>query len=53
MGRLTFAGLQLVQRLFIEGFTLSEFTGQYGITVAGVKKRRERLLAKLRKEMTG
>lgn len=53
MDRLTLAEHQLVHRLFIEGFTLSECAEQYGITVAGVKKRRERMLAKLRNELTG
>ncbi|AMQ07797.1 sigma-70 family RNA polymerase sigma factor [Sporosarcina psychrophila] len=53
MDRLTLAEQQLVQRLFIEGFTLSECAEQYGIKVAGVKKLRERMLVKLRNELTG
>jgi len=50
---LTVVERQLVQRLFFEGYTLLECAEQYGITVAGVKKRRERMLAKLRNELTG
>ena len=42
---------ELVQWLFIEGFTLAECAGRVGITVAGIKKRRERLLVKLRSEV--
>jgi len=53
MDRLTPTERRLVQRLFIEGLTLSECAEQYGITVAGVKKRRERMLVKLRNELTG
>jgi len=53
MDRLTLAERELIQRLFIERFTLSECAERYGITVAGVKKRRERMLAKLRNELTG
>lgn len=43
---------ELVQWLFIEGFTLTECAERFGITVAGVKKRRERMLAKLRSELS-
>ena len=42
---------ELVQWLFIEGFTLAECAERVGITVAGIKKRRERLLVKLRSEV--
>ena len=42
---------ELVQWLFIEGFTLAECAGRVGITVAGIKKRRERILVKLRSEV--
>lgn len=41
---------QLIQWLFIEGYTQKECAEKAGISVAGIKKRRERLLAKLRKE---
>ncbi|CAM3267634.1 sigma-70 family RNA polymerase sigma factor [Filibacter tadaridae] len=39
---------ELVRWLFVEGFTLKECAEKVGITVAGVKKRRERMLVKLR-----
>ncbi|WP_192600272.1 sigma-70 family RNA polymerase sigma factor [Sporosarcina limicola] len=39
---------ELVHRLFVEGLTLAEYAEEIGISVAGVKKRRERLLVKLR-----
>ncbi|HJF32922.1 MAG TPA: sigma-70 family RNA polymerase sigma factor [Sporosarcina psychrophila] len=41
---------ELIHWLFIEGFTLSECAERIGITVAGIKKRRQRILAKLRRE---
>ncbi|MCG7337151.1 sigma-70 family RNA polymerase sigma factor [Sporosarcina sp. ACRSM] len=40
---------ELVHWLFIEGFTLAECAERIGITVAGIKKRRQRILGKLRK----
>jgi RNA polymerase sigma factor (sigma-70 family) len=51
--RLTLAERQLVQQLFIEGFTLAEYAESVGISVPGVKKRRERMLVKLRSDLTG
>lgn len=42
---------ELVQWLFIEGFTLTECAERVGITVEGIKKRRQRILAKLRRVM--
>ncbi len=41
----------LVKWLFIEGFTLTECAERVGISVAGIKKRRERMLVKLRREL--
>lgn len=48
LARLSFNERELIQWLFIEGLTLAECAAQIGITVAGVKKRRERMLVKLR-----
>lgn len=42
---------QLLQWLFIEGYTQKECAEKANISVAGIKKRRERLIAKLRKEL--
>lgn len=42
---------ELVQLLFIEGVTLAEYAEKFGISVAGVKKRRERMLVKLKSEL--
>ncbi|WP_318617310.1 sigma-70 family RNA polymerase sigma factor [Sporosarcina sp. YIM B06819] len=42
------AELELVHWLFVEGLSLAECATRYGITVAGIKKRRERMLVKLR-----
>lgn len=39
---------QLVRWLFIEGWTLGECAARSGVTVAGVKKRRQRMLVKLK-----
>ena len=39
---------ELIQLLFIDGFTLDEAAIQFGISKAGVKKRRERTLEKLK-----
>lgn len=39
---------KLIQWLFIEGLTQSECAEKAGISVPGIKKRRERMLAKLR-----
>ena len=39
----------LVQWLFVEGLTQAECAVKAGISVAGIKKRRERMLVKLRK----
>lgn len=46
--QLTGSEKQLIQWLFIEGFTQKECAKKANISVAGVKKRRERLLVKLR-----
>ena len=43
---------ELVEWLFIEGYTLTECAERIGITVEGVRKRRYRSLAKLRRELT-
>lgn len=48
METLSSAEQELVQWLFIDGFTLSECAERVGITVAGIKKRRQRILEKLR-----
>lgn len=47
--QLTAAERMLVQWLFVEGLTQVECAEKAGISVAGVKKRRERLIAKLRR----
>ena len=39
---------ELIGRLFVDGLTLAECAEAAGISVAGVKKRRERVLRKLR-----
>ena len=41
----------LLKWLFIEGFTLIECAERVGITVAGIMKRRERMLLRLRSEL--
>lgn len=41
--------LELIQWLFVEGVPLAECAVRNGISVAGVKKRRERMLVKLRR----
>lgn len=45
---LSLAELELIQSLFIEGISLAECAVRNRITVAGIKKRRERTLVKLR-----
>ncbi|KXH86109.1 sigma-70 family RNA polymerase sigma factor [Sporosarcina sp. HYO08] len=42
---------QLLHWLFIDEFTQAECAARAGITVAGIKKRRERMLAKLRRKL--
>ncbi len=42
---------ELIQWLFIDGLTLAECTARSRITLAGIKKRRERMLLKLRKAL--
>ncbi|MER2090980.1 MAG: sigma-70 family RNA polymerase sigma factor [Sporosarcina sp.] len=44
---------ELVRWLIIEGFTLQECARRVGISVAGIKKRRQRILGKLRSELVG
>lgn len=46
--QLTSAERMLVQWLFVEGLTQVECAEKAGISVAGVKKRRERMILKLR-----
>lgn len=41
----------LIQWFFIEGLTQSECAQKANISVAGIKKRRERMLVKLRKQL--
>ncbi|MEK5039866.1 sigma-70 family RNA polymerase sigma factor [Sporosarcina sp. FSL K6-3457] len=43
---------QLVQWLFLERWTLGECAERSGITVAGIKKRRQRMLVKLKEILT-
>lgn len=50
LGILSEAERELVHWLFIDGFTLAECADRVGITVAGIQKRRQRILAKLRSE---
>ncbi len=45
---LTPSELQLIQWLFVEGVPTAECAGRSGISVAGVRKRRERMLVKLK-----
>ena len=40
---------QLIQWIFVEGRTQAECAAKAGISIAGIKKRRERMLVKLRK----
>ena len=42
---------ELIQWVFVEGLSLSECAARAAITVAGIKKRRQRMLAKLKKEL--
>ncbi len=44
--------MELIQWLFVEGVPLAECADRSGISVAGVKKRRERMLVKLRKSLS-
>ena len=46
---LTEAERSLIQWLFVEGLTQAECAAISGISVAGIKKHRERMLVKLRK----
>ena len=46
---LTPSELELIQWLFVEGVPLGECAVRNGISVAGVKKRRERMLVKLKR----
>ena len=46
---LTEAEQSLILWLFVEGLTQAECAANAGISVAGIKKRRERMLVKLRK----
>lgn len=44
---------QLIHFLFVEGLSQAECAIRAGITVAGIKKRRARMLAKLREKLKG
>lgn len=44
--------IELIQWLFVEGVPLAECAVRNGISVAGVKKRRERMLVKLRNSLS-
>lgn len=46
--QLTTSERQLIQWIFVEGLTQAECAAQAGISVPGIKKRRERMLVKLR-----
>ncbi|MCZ2258568.1 hypothetical protein KSU66_08680 [Sporosarcina sp. G11-34] len=48
---LTESERSLIYWLFVEGLTQAECAANAGISVAGIKKRRERMLVKLRKEL--
>lgn len=52
LSTLTAEESQLLSFLFIERLTQKECAAQFGITIPGVKKRRERLLLKLRERLT-
>ena len=51
--RLTRNELNLVLWLFVEGISLQEAANRAGITISGIKKRRERLLQKMREFLMG
>lgn len=42
---------ELLMWIFVEGISLHQAATRVGITIAGIKKRRERVLAKLRKRL--
>ena len=52
LSQLNLAEQQLIQLLFVERISLDEVALQFGITKAGVKKKRERTLQKLKRRMT-
>lgn len=52
LSQLKLAEQQLIQLLFVERFSLDEVALHFGITKAGVKKKRERTLQKLRHIMS-
>lgn len=39
---------RLLQELYVEGYSLTELHKRYGLSLSGMKKRRERTLAKIR-----
>ncbi|WP_432357015.1 sigma-70 family RNA polymerase sigma factor [Sporosarcina sp. UB5] len=51
--QLTEDEFKLLQWLFVDRYTQAECAKRFGISVPGVKKRRERLLKKLREGMEG
>lgn len=52
LSQLNLAEQQLIQLLFVERISLDEVALHFGITKAGVKKKRERTLQKLKRLMT-
>ncbi len=40
---------ELIQMLFMEGYSLSECAVHFGISIAGIKKRRERIIKEIRR----
>lgn len=40
--------LQLLQEMYIDGYSLTELQKRYGVTLSAMKKRRERTLTKIR-----
>ena len=51
--QLTRNELNLVLWLYVEGISLQEAANRAGITISGIKKRRERLLQKMREFLIG
>ncbi|MFC4712804.1 sigma-70 family RNA polymerase sigma factor [Planococcus dechangensis] len=43
---------QLLQELYVDGYSLTELQKRYGLSLSGMKKRRERTLAKIRSAVT-
>lgn len=49
--KLTSTDRQLISWIFVEGISLQQAATRAGITIPGIKKRRERMLEKLRESM--